>query len=610
MATTRLGSAVTAVVMWFALGALGARAQHGPVIERIEPTSGPAGTSLQIVGRGFIAGASARIGDVELTVERVSPSRIVASVGTEAVTGVVSVRTSVGSMRGPQFRVTAAVPAPTVSAFAPAAGPPGTEVVIRGSGFGVGLARTQVSLAGQPLVVRSASPSELRVLVPDGAQSGVFDVSVREAGSVRSEASFSITARTEIQSVVPRGAAPGSLVTVTGTGFSTDAANNRVYLKNARCTVESATDTVLQVRIPARAETGRLLVDVRGAGRFESPGELIVQRPPTLASATPARALVGAKITLVGTNFGTDASAIKVRLGELELPVLELSRMQAVVELPQNAATGAISLTVHDVGPAVLKAPFEVLEPLALRAFEPMSGPAGTIVTLTGAGFSPTRGDNRVRVAGRAFNVLEATSNELRVRVTPGSSGPIEVAVAGSGAVSTSDPYVVTTPPIITGFSPSRGVVGTEVTIRGQRFGTDALAVTATLSDKPLEIVSVREDLLVVRIGPGMQSGALAVGTALQGTTTLKSSFLVVASLVVLRAVPARARAGAMIDVRGNGFSAGAVVVLGESVIEPESITPERIRFKLPSGIAGGLLTVRLRDGREATGPRPFTPIP
>jgi hypothetical protein len=510
-------------------------------------------------------------------------------------------------MRGPEFRVTAALPAPTLVSFSPVSGPPGTEVVLAGSGFAVGLARTHVSLAGTPLVVRSASPGELRVIVPDGAQSGVFEVTVTEAGSVRSEASFSVSARTEIQSIVPPGAAAGSLVTINGSGFSPDAANNRVYLKNVRCVVESATPTSLQVRIPARAETSRVLLDVRNAGRFETATEFTVQRVPTLVSATPSRAIGGATVTLTGTNFGTDVSAVKVRLGELDLPVRELSRTRLLIELPPTATSGVLSLTVHDVGPATLKAPFEVLAPLALNAFEPRSGPVGTVVTLTGAGFSPSRNENRVRVAGRSLDVLGATLNELRVRVTPGGSGPFEITVEGSGRVSSVDPYVLTTPPIVMGYSPPRGVVGTEVTIRGHRFGTDPLAVTVTLGGQPLEIVSVRDDALVVRVAADQESGLLAVTTALQGTTSIKPAFVVVASLVVLHVRPEHARAGAMIDVRGRGFSAGAVVVVGEQVIEPESITPDRLRFRLPADATGGLLTVRLRDGREATGPQPIT---
>lgn len=610
MRCRRFGRGLTTTFLFIGLGVVQAHAQHAPVIEHLEPSSGPPGTTLQIVGRGFIAGASARVGEVELTIERVSPSRIVARIGADVITGVVSVRTTAGSMRGPEFRVTASLPTPTLTGFSPLSGPPGTEVVLTGTGFAVGFARTQVSLAGKPLVVRSVSPSELRAVVPDGAQSGVFDVNVREAGSVRSQASFTVSARTEIQSVVPRGAAPGSLVTINGTGFSTEAANNRVYLRNVRCPVEVATETALQVRIPARAETGRLLLDVRSGGRFESPTDLIIQRTPTLVAATPSKAIVGSSIALTGTNFGTDVRAIAVRLGEIDLPVRELTPTRALVELPPAAVSGELSLTVHSVGPAVLKGGFDVLSPLALQAFEPTSGPVGTVVTLKGAGFSTSRGANRVRVAGRSLDVLAATSNELRVRVTPGGSGPFEITVEGSGLATSTDPYVVTTPPVVTGYSPARGIVGTEVTIRGRRFGTDALAVTAMLGGKPLEVVSVRDDALVVRIVPGQESGAIAVTTALQGTTVIDPPFVVVASLVVLRAWPIRPRVGATIDVRGSGFSAGAVVVLGEKIIEPESITGELLRFKLPADSTGGLLSVRLRDGREATAPRPLMPIP
>jgi hypothetical protein len=163
---------------------------------------------------------------------------------------------------------------------------------------------------------------------------------------------------------------------------------------------------------------------------------------------------------------------------------------------------------------------------------------------------------------------------------------------------------------VVSSYSPAKGTVGSEIRIFGSHFGNDALAIKVELGSQAQEIVSVRDDALLVRVVPGAQTGVLSVTTALQGTTSVQPSFVVLPVLVVLNVTPEHVAVGNAVEVRGAGFEAGAVVRLGEQVIEPEALTPERLRFVVPSGATGGLLTVKLRDGREATAPRTIVVAP
>ncbi len=129
----RISAAVAISVALAAIAAGPAQAQptkvvvtppgHVPVFERIEPTAGPVGTTIEIVGRRFHPGGQMFLGDVQLTVVRQLPNRVTVTVPPNAVTGRINYRqTRQGqAMRtdGPEFRVTTAAPAPVVERFEP-----------------------------------------------------------------------------------------------------------------------------------------------------------------------------------------------------------------------------------------------------------------------------------------------------------------------------------------------------------------------------------------------------------------------------------------------------------------------------------------------------------
>lgn len=75
------------------------------------------------------------------------------------------------------------------------------------------------------------------------------------------------TSQTEVvvDGIDPSHGPGGSLVTLTGGGFSLISSENEVRLNNMSCEITSATSTELKVRIPMNAGSGPLQVTVRGA---------------------------------------------------------------------------------------------------------------------------------------------------------------------------------------------------------------------------------------------------------------------------------------------------------------------------------------------------------
>lgn len=501
-------------------------AQTAPVIEHIEPTSGPPGTVVQIVGRRFGAAPSVSLGAAAVTVLVSQPNRIKFSIGANTASGNITVATSTGSVRGPEFRVTPPPPAPTIEALDPERGPPGTELQIRGKNFSPKLMGNVVTLGGKPVVVQAAAVDMLRVTIP-AAPSGPIVVRVDRSGEATSAKKFEVTEATAVTDVQPPRGGPGSEIVIRGHGFSTVVASNRVYLNNVRLTVKTASPTELVVQLSTKVASGKLLVDVLGAGRASSAAAFVVQRPPSIAEFSPKKGVFGTVVTVRGTNFGTNVDVIDAKIGDAKLLVRAASDTRLTLEITPAAKPGKLSIRVHGVGPAWSAENFVALPMLRITSFAPRSGPAGTEVVIAGEGFGDSPAHNRVTIGGQSASVLEAAPNRLKIRVPKAKSGPIEISVPGTSSARTAMPFVITVPPEVTDASPRKGPVGTELTIRGRGFGTSVAALLVTLGGQPLDVQSVRDDVVVARIAPGAKSGRLAVTVPLQGSSKLAWEFQV-----------------------------------------------------------------------------------
>ena len=597
-----------------------ASAQPVPVIERIEPTSGPPGTTVEIIGRRIHPHSRVLLGTQELEVLRRLPNRWSVRIPADAQSGNIVVQTRWGSYRGPYFRVTVARPAPVVERIVPTEGPPGTEVTIHGQHFSPRPMDNTVTMSGRPVVVRNATPTTLDVIVPTGASSGPFVVRVAQAGEV-STPTFTVTAGTAITSFTPQIGPPGTQVTLRGTGFSPNRRHNRVFINNLRARVERASPTELVIVVPPSAATGPIVVDVRGAGRAQTDQPFTVQQLPVIRAVTPAEGPPGVQVTISGEHFGSDPRRVVVTLAGRPVVLRAVTQRRIIVEIPPGATTGKLAVTVNGLGPIEHGTDFRVLSPVRIASFDPRSGPIGSIVTIRGQGFSAHGPSNEVTIGNARTQVLNASPTELRVRVPSTPSGPITVSVRNSGSDRTSSPFVVTQPPFISTFSPHSGPPGTVVTIRGRNFGTSPALVTVTLNGRPMQVQTVSDDRITAVVPTGATSGMIAVNVRLQGGAATSAMFTVTTApppeppppsdgVVRVTAVTAQCnRGGCHAVLRGTGFSTRVRqnrVFWGTRPVRVDGATPTELRITLPVGSGTNPFRVDVRGAGEAQS-QPFT---
>jgi hypothetical protein len=150
----------------------------GPAITSLGPTSGSVGTAITIYGTGFGAtqsGGSVTFNGTLATVHTWTPTGIVASVPTGAITGSVVVTAAGQNSNGHAFTVLAA---PTISAVQPESADVGESVTISGAGFGSTPLGSAVTFDGMPAEVTHWSDTTITAVVPEGASMGPVVVRV------------------------------------------------------------------------------------------------------------------------------------------------------------------------------------------------------------------------------------------------------------------------------------------------------------------------------------------------------------------------------------------------------------------------------------------------
>ncbi len=579
-------------------------AQGRPMIEHIEPTSGPPGTRVSIVGRNFRSNLRVLFNEHEVpTVERL-PERVVIVVPAAAQSGRFVVAHGSDEVESEVFRVTDAPPAPRVTAIEPTAAGPGMEVVIRGQNFAPRTSDNEVRSGNLPMVVRSADPSALRVVVPDGAATG--PLTVHTPGGDAQSPPLTISARVLVRDFTPTGAAPGGHVVLHGSGFGTAANAVRVTVGGRPARVMRVAANEVEIEIPNDAQQGgAIVVEVQGAGRFETGASLRVSPAPVIREISPAQAAPGARIAIRGERFGADMNAVQVTIGNMPLRLVSVAPTEIVATIPPACPIGRVNVTVAGIGPVQSPTDFALLEAVSIASFAPRAADVGDRVTITGTGFSPTVNQNTVRLGtGFTARIVSASPRELVVEVPDGArSGQWTVAVQGNGEARTREPFMVTQRPTVLALDPDSGIIGSRITLRGRNFPSDRSLVQVRLQEVECAVESSTREAIVVTVPSGVQPGNahFTVVARLQGTGHAPMDFHVLVPTRLTALDPPAAPVGAHVTIRGEGFENDAhrvTVRLGTTVIRPLNLGTTSIEFVVPRGAQSGAVTVE-SPGRQ-----------
>jgi hypothetical protein len=423
-----------------------------PTISSFTPTGGPFGTVVDIQGSHLSGAHSVSFNGVEaasFTVD--SDTEIHATVAYATTTGPIYVETASGTAASPSSFT---VPTPTISSFTPTSGPPGTSVDIRGTNF---TGATRVSFNNDAAAFTVDSDSEIHATVPAGGRSGQISVTTN-AGLGWSSSPFSVQGGAPtITSFTPTGGPVGTSVDIRGDNL-TGATSVTIDTLAAAFTVDSTSE--IHATVPDGAMNGYISIVTPLGTVTEGALFIVTTLPPSIALVTPTSGPVGTNVVIYGGNLSDPTS---VTIGGKPAPFTVESDSTLHLTVPADATHGPISITTP-LGSTT--APFTVITPApTINSFAPTSGPVGTTVEIQGTNLTGATSVTFNGTADPTFVVNSATDITAHV---PGAAttGPISVTTPGGTATSSSS-FTLIPSPTITGFSPTSGHAGQQVTITG-----------------------------------------------------------------------------------------------------------------------------------------------
>jgi hypothetical protein len=225
------------------------------------------------------------------------------------------------------------------------------------------------------------------------------------------------------------------------------------------------------------------------------------QAVPALKSA-PAKADVGALIALEGTDFAADAAGNTVRIGDSIAVVKQASPTRLSVEVPEMAAARA-SVTVEVRGVKSNALTLQVAAvPRVLTVIPDVALP-GQEVTLTGTRLASGGAAPVVIINNVPAEVLDSKPETLRIRVPamPADDGqvvPVTVRVGDDSAKPVN--LTLGRLPLVVSMTPTRGLPGDRVTLRGRGFAADPGANVVTIAGQAALVLKAQPTELTVLV--------------------------------------------------------------------------------------------------------------
>lgn len=577
--------------LWLALLPAIASAQF-PRVDSFAPAFGEPGTQVTI--HGFFSTTINTViqfgsGGAIAAPSSLSSSQIVVTVPDNAQTGPISVTQGFTANSPQQFYV-----APRIESFERQGSPDvifaaiGDNVQVEGANFISGQTTVKVGATAATSVTVTA-PTQLFFVVPSGAETGPLTVQTF-AGLFTTETNLIVSGSAVITGFTPTNGIGGTPVTINGGDF-THASG--VAFNGVSVFFDVTSSSQIIATAPTNAGSGPITVTTpNGTATSLTPFHSVSQAP-VISSFSPSSGKAGDPIVIEGLNF---QSVTNVDFNGVNAEFGATSDTQINAIVPTNVTSGPITLS-NSHGSTSSDTSFGV-EPV-ISDFAPIAGTVGTPLTINGVNLSEV---TDVMFNGTSADFTRTGPDQIQTSVPFGATdGPITV-IAPSGTNTTDDIFTVTFGvPLITGFTPTNGLSGSEIILSGIHFSG---VTNITFNGESAASFGVTSDSQITVFPPGTATtGPLTVfGPA--GTNQSTNLFYFPPHLTSFG--PTRGAAASTITIEGTNFTgATSVEFTGPDQAHVAAAftidNDQEITARVPTNIVNGPLRLTTPGGRFIT---------
>ncbi len=411
------------------------------------PSYGKAGDQVVITGFGYGTGSTVYFGaKQDTTAKATTATQITATVPT-GMTLYTPVLIKVNGVYSQSY-FTPIGTGPFVSSFTPTNGDNNTPVTIYGENF---TSSPVVTFAGtKASSVVSTIYGQMTAYPPSGVLSGPIKVTTT-AGSYTTTNLF--YGHPAITGVNPSSGRTGTSVSITGVNLL---GASSVTFNGTPAIFTVVANTLITALVPPGVTRGKIMVTTPDMPVMT--GDFAV--PPTVTDFSPKSGGINTLVIISGLNLDVAPVSVSFNGGIAYLNSISSTQLLATVTF--TASSGPVTVSTGD---GSFTTPNYFYFPPSINNYNPIGGPPGTSIAMTGYNF--------INATNVSFNGVSAVfkvsdSGHLTATVPVGAStGPISV--SGPGGTFT-DAFFFLVPPVITSFSPDAGVVGAQVQIFGNSF--------------------------------------------------------------------------------------------------------------------------------------------
>jgi hypothetical protein len=232
----------------------------------------------------------------------------------------------------------------------------------------------------------------------------------------------------------------------------------------------------------------------------------------------------------------------------------------------------------------------------AANAVSPSSGPAGTLVMISGMDFGATQGTSSVTVGGITAVAAAWSNTQIQAYIPSGTGpGPQSVVVTvgglpGGGAAT----YTVT--PSIATISPSTGFPNSSVTIVGTNFGSYVGGSSSvTFNGISAQVTNWTSSTINVSLPNGVTTGPVVVTAYASNGSLIVSNdvvFTMLTNPTITGLSPVAGTVGTNVTISGGNFGASGTVTFNGVSASPTSWGIGTIIVPVPVGATTGPVVV------------------
>ncbi|KAI7798957.1 putative fibrocystin-L, partial [Triplophysa rosa] len=477
---------------------------------------------------------------------------------------------------------------PTVNNITPHHGTTHDIITIQGSRFSSISCANEVDVGGHPCHIISCTSTQINCkLSPDsGAPVGTplpINVRVNNVGTaimtMPNENDRRFVVLPVVDSVSPSvGSTTGyTRLFISGSGF----VNASVMVANVQCNVVSMNYSQIVGNVVVYVNT------ISSSCSSECMFEYSQSVTPVVSSVSPD-SVTGNSTTVVvtGSGFGNNKADLRVSADDIILEVTGVTDDNITLLVGALPAGGhALRVEVMSKG---LATGLLTLTSTPQATIQPTSGSiaGGTPLLIEGNGF--VEDNTTVMLDGIRCQILEVTPDRVKCLTPPHAEGEVRVDiwVYGVEYPQLHFNYTITQTPNITSVSPGTGPVGTQISISGSGFGTDAALVSVNIDAVGCNVTSITDIQLMCTVGEHA-GGTFPVRLYHQVKGHALSQSVFSYELLLTRVTPNEGSyaGGAVVAIQGSGFDPNTTRVLicdRECNVDLQNSTSNQLYCEVP----------------------------